>query len=129
MTRPLRTCAEPGCPALVASGYCLRHNRNRRARDTRPSPAKRTYDRRWRKLRKVVLARDPICMICGEAPSTDVDHIIPREHDVHAANVTEEELQGLCHSCHSRKTQAENAPKSNDSNDVGGASILEQLEA
>lgn len=120
MTRPKRTCAEPGCPVLVAKGYCLRHNRNRHLREKRESSTERTYDKRWRKLRKFVLARDPICMDCGEAPSTEVDHIIPRAPTQHAADVTEEELQGLCKPCHSRKTRAENAPKSNDENALGG---------
>ncbi len=110
MTRPKRTCAEHGCPVLVTQGYCLNHSR--RPRERRESSHKRTYDERWKKLRKVVLARDPVCMDCGEAPSTDVDHIIPRAPTQHAADVTEEELRGLCHPCHSRKTRAESAPES-----------------
>ena len=118
MTRPKRTCAEPGCPTLVSKGHCLRHNRNRELREGRaPRQAEqreimRMYDKRWRKLRKIILARDPICKICDEAPSTQVDHIVPRRPDQHAADVTEEELQGLCKPCHSSKTRAENAPRS-----------------
>ena len=116
MTRPKRTCAEPGCPVLVTKGHCLRHNRNRHLREGRsPSEQRETmrrYDRRWKKMRKIILARDPICKSCEAAPSTEVDHIIPRSPDLHAADVTEEELQGLCKPCHSSKTQAENAPKS-----------------
>ncbi|KKL05097.1 hypothetical protein LCGC14_2609460 [marine sediment metagenome] len=118
MTRPKRSCAEPGCPTLVTRGYCLRHNRNRELREGQGARAQqqretmRKYDRRWRKLRKIVLARDPICMTCQEAPSTEVDHIIPRRPEQHAADVTEEELQGLCKPCHSSKTRVESAPKS-----------------
>ena len=114
MTRPKRTCAEPGCPTLVTKGYCLRHNRNRRLREKRESSSERTYDHRWQKLCKIVLARDPICKACEEAPSTEVDHIIPRAPTQHAADVTEEELQALCASCHSSKTRAENAPSNWD---------------
>lgn len=108
MPRPKRCCAEPGCPTLVTRGYCPDHKpRPRERRDIM-----RNYDRRWKKLRKIVLARDPICKICDKAPSTEVDHIVPRPPDQHAADVTEEELQGLCKPCHSSKTRAENAPKS-----------------
>ena len=121
MTRPKRTCAEPGCPVLVTKGYCLRHNRNRHLREghvpqqrVQQRETMRNYDRRWKKLRKVVLARDPICQVCGEAAATQVDHIIPRRPDQHAADVMEEELQGLCASCHSRKTQQDVKEKSFD---------------
>lgn len=116
MTRPKHACTEPGCPTLVTKGYCLRHNRNRRLREGQGSRQRdqretnRNYDGRWRKLRKIVLARDPICKDCSEAPSTEVDHIIPRAPTQHAADVTEEELQGLCKPCHSKKTRAENRP-------------------
>jgi 5-methylcytosine-specific restriction protein A len=36
--------------------------------------------------------------------STDVDHIIPREA---GGSDDDENLQGLCHACHSRKTAQE----------------------
>ncbi len=61
----------------------------------------------WKKcLRPTVLARDPICVICGRNASTDVDHIKP-----HKGNWTLfadlNNLQGLCAHCHSRKTMME----------------------
>lgn len=67
----------------------------------RVSAARRGYDWRWRKLARVILLRDPICRKCREESSTDVDHIIPR-----SAGGTDdpENLQGICHRCHSRKT-------------------------
>ena len=56
----------------------------------------------WRRLREVILFRDPLCVCgCGR-PSTDVDHINndPTDNRMEA-------LQPLCHECHSRKTQAD----------------------
>ncbi|WP_449390656.1 HNH endonuclease signature motif containing protein [Eoetvoesiella caeni] len=58
----------------------------------------------WRRLRDVVLSRDPICRQCWDdyeriTPSTDVDH---RDND--PSNNDLDNLQGLCHECHSRKT-------------------------
>lgn len=53
----------------------------------------------WRKLREVILARDPLCKCgCGR-PSTDVDHI-----DNDPSNNDMDNLQGLAHECHSTKT-------------------------
>lgn len=54
----------------------------------------------------MVLRRDPICLICREKPSTQVDHIIAKPE----GRDTLENLQGLCESCHSRKTISENTP-------------------
>ena len=60
----------------------------------------------WRKLRDKVLARDPICQDCYRrdyiTPATDVDHI-----NGDPSNNSLKNLQGLCHSCHSRKTRRE----------------------
>jgi 5-methylcytosine-specific restriction protein A len=98
--RPLRPCAFPRCRTLVRDGtYCAAHAAP--ATDDRPSAAARGYGHRWRKLRSVILRRDPICRACGRAASTDVDHVVPRS----AGGTDEaENLQGLCHACHSRKT-------------------------
>lgn len=52
--------------------------------------------RAWRRLRAAVLAEEPVCGICGVAPSTTVDHIVPRAHggDDRRAN-----LRGACAPC------------------------------
>jgi hypothetical protein len=56
-------------------------------------------------LRIRTLARDPICKICKQRPSTVADHIKDHRGDLMLfadfAN-----LQGLCASCHSEKTAA-----------------------
>ena len=55
----------------------------------------------------MVLRRDPICRWphCIEA-STDADHIVAKRF---GGLDTLENLQGLCHAHHSRKTRRENA--------------------
>ena len=82
-----------------------RRKRAKAKLDNRASAHKRGYDRRWRRLRLLILNRDPICMEHGcNQPSTDVDHIKPKAEggSDDAAN-----LQGLCHRHHSAKTVRE----------------------
>jgi 5-methylcytosine-specific restriction enzyme A len=69
------------------------------------------YDRNylptdWPRRRKLVLGRDPICVLCGKSKSTDVDHIGDRlDHSL-------ENLRGLCRKCHrSRTSRQANAAK------------------
>ena len=67
--------------------------------------APRGYGARWRKLRVMILAREPYCQAegCNEW-ATEVDHIVPT-----TAGGTDrvDNLQALCKSCHSRKTSTE----------------------
>lgn len=68
------------------------------------------YDRQlWRGpngLRYVVLARDPVCMICHRVASTVADHIVPHKGSwILFCDLTN--LQGICDACHSIKTSKE----------------------
>ena len=58
----------------------------------------------WHKLRRSVLEGEPLCRHCAAqgliVPSTDVDHA-----NNNPADNSPENLQSLCHSCHSIKTQ------------------------
>lgn len=88
---------------------CRIHNNEQRRK--RGSNKRRTKDsfysgRRWRRVRLMKLARDPLCEECGAA-ATDVDHVQPRTQggaDYDLAN-----LSSLCHGCHSQKTNKERA--------------------
>lgn len=71
---------------------------------TRATTAERGYGSRWQRARRLVLAEEPICMICKREPSTRVDHKIPKTK---GGTDYRENLQGLCESCHNRKTAAE----------------------
>jgi len=56
----------------------------------------------WRRLRAIVLARDPVCRTprCGR-PSSHVDHVTPRRE---GGSDDPLNLRGLCESCHNRRT-------------------------
>lgn len=56
----------------------------------------------WAKIRARILARDPICTLCGVRPSTHCDHIHAKTDDH-----TDAGLQGVCGPCHDRKSSAE----------------------
>ncbi len=109
--RALQPCRAPGCAALVESGYCAQHTPDVKREDNRPSAAARGYSGSWDVIRAAILARDPTCRDpYGEHKaagvtvlSTDVDHIIPKRD---GGLDTDDNLQGLCHHCHSRKTRA-----------------------
>ena len=70
--------------------------------DKKTSASSRGYGARWRRLRTMILARDPLCA-CG-APSTEVDHIIGK-----AKGGTDalDNLQGICEPCHKAKTESD----------------------
>jgi len=109
---PARACRATNCSNLTRhpSGYCDEHAAlrvskprirfDRSADKHRPSPSKRGYGKKWQKLRRIVLSQNPECAMCG-APATHVDHIVPLAD---GGTNDRENLQPLCHSCHTRKT-------------------------
>lgn len=63
-SRPLRICAETGCGTSCGARYCKKHGARAARVDVageRVSACKRGYGRRWEKLRRMILARDPLC--------------------------------------------------------------------
>lgn len=101
-----RACRVHGCPdPAVRDGYCERHaqQREQQRQADRGTAAERGYGYRWGKLRLMVLREQPWCAVCG-APATDVDHITPKRL---GGTDRRENLQSLCHGCHTRKTLRE----------------------
>ena len=71
----------------------------------------RFYDHaRWLRLRRLVLARDALCRACRRrgftVPAVHVDHVIQRDKRPDLAYAAQN-CQGLCASCHTRKTNRE----------------------
>jgi 5-methylcytosine-specific restriction enzyme A len=112
-----KNCGAPSCRALAEQGkdYCAAHQNyvaehEKFLKEQRPWHL--WYGRvHWKRLRTLVLARDPICVICNRAPATDADHIIPHKGDwfLFCGGVNMQNLQGLCATCHSEKTAREDA--------------------
>lgn len=114
--RAPRACTVSGCSDLAAArGLCQEHatQRQRHGGDERLSAARRGYGHRWRKLRRLVLSRHPLCsdpfhiheLSSEVVVATDVHHIVPLSSAALTRELNREEnLMPLCHSCHSRIT-------------------------
>jgi 5-methylcytosine-specific restriction endonuclease McrA len=99
-------CATAGSP-WRGRGGCPTHTRARRmAYDAaRGSAAERGYgSTAWKRLRLEVLARDPLCRLCGLEVSVVADHIVARQD---GGPDTLENLQGLGRRCAAIKRAAE----------------------
>ena len=106
----LKPCRYPGCPELVASGYCERHAKVRGGGAyVRDKNRQRLYDRRWQKMREQQLAKQPWCEIClKNGVHTLAEHVHHVErHEGDEKKFYNSPLQSLCHSCHSRETAKE----------------------
>jgi 5-methylcytosine-specific restriction protein A len=114
-----RACTVSGCAALsCADDNCL----NKRQATHRPKQATDPQDRgnlsrttaygqrRWLRLRDKQKSRHPLCQRCLSfdivTPAKDVDHYIPHRGDPKLMWDIGN-LQSLCKSCHSWKTQEE----------------------
>ena len=95
-------CVEPGCPARSTHrGRChLHYLAYERQRGTSTA---RGYGAAWRKIRDAYIKAHPTCEDCGQAPSTEVDHVVSKRRGGrdHPSN-----LRALCGGCHRRKTIA-----------------------
>lgn len=110
MKRRMKPCCYPGCGALARDRYCDKHNtKANNSGFTFAHHGGAALPPRWRKIRLAVLERDQyLCQVCAEngdiRQATEVDHIVPRE-----AGGTDDwdNLQSICHTCHSKKTAME----------------------
>ena len=103
--------------AAAADLVSIEEKRVQRERDRkqafdrhRPSSHKRGYTRAWLKYRLAYLMRYPLCVHCERdgkvTPAEELDHKDPHRGDMDLF-WDPDNHQGLCKSCHSRKTATE----------------------
>ena len=106
----MRVCNVPGCPTLTDQPRCPTHTKA--ADQARGTATQRGYTSpRHRRFRRLVLKRDPICVICG-AIATVADHYPMSRRDLEANGLDPDDPtrgRGLCSTCHARET-ARNQP-------------------
>lgn len=106
--RPKKPCAVPLCPELVERGvyYCAHHKKQvekkRWDHNYQVDPFYKTT--RWKKLRIMILNREPLCRTCKK-PARVVDHIVARSKG--GAELDPDNLQALCDRCHNVKRAEE----------------------
>ncbi len=92
---------------------------NRTGRDADPRRTLPLVSAAWQRLRAFVLSGEPLCRHCHArgivTEATDVDHVSGDPSD----NSTEN-LQPLCHACHSRKTAADQGKRVSLGHDTEG---------
>ena len=118
---PKRPCPRLLCPNFVTypDRVCGPHKAEEQGElDTqRGSASSRGYGITWRRLRILILHRDPVCKVCDRRASWEVDHIKPLRL---GGTNRWWNLQGLCKPCHSRKTLREQAAIRREKKGRGG---------
>ena len=60
--KPAKICAVVGCGTKTNERYCKEHAAKIQSiPDNRPPAHRRGYDRHWQRIRKLKLARNPVC--------------------------------------------------------------------
>lgn len=103
-----RVCSVSGCPNITDGGRCDEHKRA--ADKQRGTSKERGYSTPGHKrFRRLVLRRDPVCVVCGKAASTVADHWPTSRRDLVAQGLNPNDPaagRGLCASCHGKETAA-----------------------
>ena len=101
--KPCRICGV----AVSSDNYCESHKSKEGTWGKRGEESRNRISiyktKRWKQIRMIVIREQPICATPGcNSPSDHVDHIISIARG--GAVYERENLQGLCASCHSKKT-------------------------
>lgn len=101
-----RVCSTPGCPEFSHGGRC--DGCRAEAEQRRGTARQRGYGRGHEvRFRPGVLARDPVCVLCGKAPSVHADHHPLSRRELVARGQDPDDPKhgrGLCQPCHAKET-------------------------
>lgn len=112
--KPGTPCRYPGCPKLVNDGsYCKEHKKliDKQYNQYQRNKQSQSFytSKEWLTVKKRHLKMEPLCRECKKkgvlVRATVVDHIKPIKQG--GAPLSDNNLQSLCWSCHSRKSAKE----------------------
>lgn len=120
MNRAKRPCKQPGCPELVQSGYCDKHQKNVvtespfRSLDTKKTDEERSFysSSAWTRVSKLFRISHPFCAECEQSgiitASDMVHHVVSRDDLVARGDnpLSWRWLEALCNSCHLKHLRA-----------------------
>jgi 5-methylcytosine-specific restriction endonuclease McrA len=69
-------CSLPGCKALATKARCSQHDAKRMYYAEHPRGPSPYSTGRWQRERRLFLAANPYCVVCG-GPANTVDHVTP----------------------------------------------------
>ena len=69
------------------------------------TPSQRGYDYQWQKLSRHIRQQRPVCEVCRNAASEDVDHVIPFLTLADPLRLDVRNLRAICRQCHTLKTR------------------------
>lgn len=106
----MRVCSVPGCPELYTgtATRCLYHETAAKQQHWARTKGYSTKGHRIR-FRIGVLQRDPICVVCQVAQSTEADHYPLGRDELLTQGLDPDDPRhgrGLCSPCHKRETAA-----------------------
>lgn len=106
----MRLCSRPGCPT-VYDGTASRCPGHEQAAKQQHWAKTKGYNTKGHRItfRLAVLRRDPICVLCTLAQSTDADHYPQGRDELIEAGLNPNDPQygrGLCSTCHKQETAA-----------------------
>ena len=81
--------------------------RKRIAQQRRGTKQQRGYGGEWERISKMLRVQYPVCQMCHNAPSEDVDHIIPFVGVMDPRRTARSNLRAVCRPCHSKKTKGQ----------------------
>lgn len=74
----------------------------------RGTKQQRGYGGEWERISKTIRQEFPVCQVCNNAPSVDVDHIVPFIGLKDPLRTDKSNLQAICRKCHNLKTMRGN---------------------
>jgi 5-methylcytosine-specific restriction endonuclease McrA len=82
--------------------------RKKEREEIRGNCVERGYDWHWMKISRMVRQQYPVCQVCNDAASEDVDHIIPFKSVDDPLRTQISNCRAICRKCHNAKTARQN---------------------